>query len=264
MTYCLGIKVKSGFVGISDTRITSGTQTTTAKKLFTVNRSKHSFFIMTSGLRSVRDKALTYFKEIIEESDETFNKLYKAVNAFAEQVRRAADEDKAHLKEAGLSFNLHAIVGGQLQDDDEHKIYLLYPEGNWIEVSEGSPFVIIGNNGYGKTILDRAINYDSSMKFALKAGFLSFDATRISANDVDYPIDVIYYLKNSFHIVEKRYKKEELQDLSQLWSEMISSSIRNMPEDWVDKLFSDAEEKKAFYEGKITQSSLRNEVQDHT
>ncbi len=236
MTYCLGIKVKSGIVGISDTRITSGNETTQAKKVFTVNKKRHSFFIMTSGLRSVRDKAITYFKEIIEEDDESFNKLYKAVNAFSDQVKRAANEDKTSLKEAGLSFNLNAIVGGQLQDDDEHKIYLLYPEGNWVEVSEGSPFIIIGNNGYGKPVLDRIIKYDSSMKFALKAGFLSFDATRISANDVDYPIDVVYYTKDSFNIVEKRYKKEELQKISKLWNTVLSESIHNLPEGWMDKL----------------------------
>lgn len=236
MTYCLGIKLKSGFVGISDTRITSGTETTKAKKVFTVNNKKHSFFIMTSGLRSVRDKSLTYFKEIIEESDESFNKLYKAVNAFSDQVKRAANEDKSSLKEAGLSFNLFSIIGGQLQDDDEHKIYLLYPEGNWVEVSEGSPFVIIGNNGYGKPILDRAITYDSTTKFALKAGFLSFDATRISANDVDYPIDVITYEKDSFHIIEKRYEENELKIISNLWDSILSNSIKKLPEDWMDKL----------------------------
>jgi len=241
MTYCLGVKVKSGLVGIADTRITSGHETTKAKKVYTVNKENHSFFIMTSGLRSVRDKAITYFKEIIEEKDEKFNKLYKAVNAFADQVKRAANEDKESLKDAGLSFNLFAIVGGQLEDDDEHKIYLLYPEGNWVEISEGSPFVIIGNNGYGKPILDRAIRYDSSMQFALKAGFLSFDATRISANDVDYPIDVIYYPKDSFNIIERRFKKEELQNISKLWSSKLKASINSLPEDWMDKLMSRGE-----------------------
>ena len=158
---------------------------------------------------------------------------------FAAQVKRAANEDKESLKEAGLSFNLFAIVGGQLEDDDEHKVYLLYPEGNWVEVSQGSPFVIIGNNGYGKPILDRAVKYDSSMQFALKAGFLSFDATRISANDVDYPIDVIYYAKDSFNIIEKRYKKEELQKMSKLWSNKLSESIQSLPDDWLDKLIND-------------------------
>jgi putative proteasome-type protease len=237
MTYCLGIKLSTGFVGIADTRITSGTQTARAKKIFKVNKEKHSFFIMTSGLRSVRDKAITYFKEIIEEDDEKFNKLYKAVNAFAAQVKKAANEDKESLKEAGLSFNLFAIVGGQLQDDDEHKIYLLYPEGNWVEVSEGSPFVIIGNNGYGKPILDRVVQYDSSLKFALKAGLLSFDATRISANDVDYPIDVVYYEKDSFNIIEERYDKEELQNISDGWNENLIESIKTLPDDWLKKIF---------------------------
>jgi putative proteasome-type protease len=248
MTYCLGIKVKDGIIGIADTRITSGHETTRAKKVFTVNKNTHSFFIMTSGLRSVRDKAITYFKEIIDENDQSFNKLYKAVNAFAQQVKRAANEDKESLKEAGLSFNLFAIVGGQLQDDDEHKIYLLYPEGNWVEVSEGSPFVIIGNNGYGKPILDRVIKYDSTMKYALQAGFLSFNATRISANDVDYPIDVVYYAKNSFKTIERRYKKDELQIISKLWSNKLRESVNSLPETWMDRIFNDEAEKTQAFE----------------
>jgi len=236
MTYCAGIKVRSGLIGISDTRITSGHETTIAKKVFTVNKEHHSFFIMTSGLRSVRDKAITYFKEAIDENDESFNKLYKAVNAFASQVKRAAKEDKEALKEAGLHFNLNAIVAGQLENDEEHKVYLLYPEGNWIEVTEGTPFVIIGNSGYGKPILDRAIKYDSSLKYALKAGFLSFDATRISANDVDFPIDVVSYRTNSFKMIEKRYEKEDLQKLSSGWNNTLSEAIKGMPDDWMEGL----------------------------
>lgn len=237
MTYCLGIKVKEGFIGLSDTRITSGNETTQAKKVYTVNKDNHSLFIMTSGLRSVRDKAITYFKETIDEEMETCNKLYKVVNNFANQVKRVAQEDKKSLTQSGLQFNLFAIVGGQLRDDEEHKIYLLYPEGNWIEISEGSPYVIIGNNGYGKPILDRVINYNSSFRFALKAGFLSFDATRISANDVDYPIDVVYYKKDSFKITEKAFTKEDLKSISDLWDSKLSEAINELPDDWIGNLF---------------------------
>ena len=237
MTYCLAIKLKNGFVGIADTRITSGNVTTTAKKVFTVNDDHHSFFIMTSGLRSVRDKAITYFNEIIESENKSFNKLYKATNAFASQVKRVASEDKEALIESGLNFNLYSIVGGQLQDDGEHKIYMLYPEGNWIEVTEGSPFVIIGNSGYGKPILDRTIEYDSSMQFALKAGFLSFDATRISTNDVSYPIDVLYYVKDSYKIITQRYREDELQNVSRFWSSKLNESVSSLPDTWTEKLF---------------------------
>jgi putative proteasome-type protease len=236
MTYCLGIKTKTGFIGIADTRITSGNSTAQAKKVYTINEENHSFFIMTSGLRSVRDKAMTYFKESLEAKKEPYDKLYKIVNAFANEIKQVAREDRKSLKESGLSFNLFSIIGGQLEKDDEHKIYLLYPEGNWVEVVDGSPFVIIGNNGYGKPILDRTIKYNSSLKFALKAGFLSFDATRISANDVDFPIDVLYYEKDSFNILEKRYRKEDMFKLSKQWNKELISNIKDLPNDWLDKL----------------------------
>lgn len=90
MTFCLGIKVESGLVAIADTRLTSGAEYSTGRKVSVHQFGKQSLFIMTSGLRSVRDKAITYFNEVIEEPNKQFNKLYKAVNAFGEQVKRVA------------------------------------------------------------------------------------------------------------------------------------------------------------------------------
>ncbi|MBC7921368.1 MAG: peptidase [Ferruginibacter sp.] len=233
MTYCLGIKVKEGLVAIADTRITSGTDTTVKKKIFIGQKSHSSLFIMTSGLRSVRDKAIQYFKELVEEGGE-YNKLYKAVNAFGEQVRRVAVEDRAFLEKAGFKFNLNTIVGGQLKDDEEHKLFLLYPEGNWVELDQGAPYVIIGNSGHGKAILNRTLNADSSIRQALKAGFLSFDSTRVSANDVDFPIDVMLYRKDSFSVVEHRYEKKDLETISGLWAEELKAALEHIPEEWME------------------------------
>jgi putative proteasome-type protease len=243
MTYCLGIKLKSGLVTISDTRIISGSQTTTAKKVFIHQREKHSLFILTSGLRSVRDKTITYFKEALEESDKDLNKLYKAVNLLADQVRKVSAEDRASLVASGVGFNFYAIVGGQLENDEEHKLYLLYPEANWVEVGKSSPFFIIGNSGYGKPILDRAIKHDSSMHFALKTGFLSFDATRLSANDVDYPIDVCLYPKDSFKVVTHRFFRSDLNSVSKDWAEWLSESINRLPDEWMNPVFGKMEGK---------------------
>ena len=94
MTFCLGIKIKDGIIGISDTRITSGRECTNSRKVTVFKKRNHSMFIMTSGLRSLRDKALAYFEEAIEEDDESFDKLYKAINAFSRQIRRVCEEDK--------------------------------------------------------------------------------------------------------------------------------------------------------------------------
>ena len=246
MTYCLGIKIKQGLIALADTRVTSGNETTTAKKVFVINREKHSLFIMTSGLRSIKDKVITYFNEVLEEKDSDFNKLYKAVNAFAQQVRKVGVEDKKSLKESGLPFNFYAIVGGQLEDDPEHKLYLLYPQGNWIEVGKATPYIIIGNTGYGKPILDRTIHYESDFRYALKSAFLSFDGTHISANDVDYPLDVLLYGVDSYQIVEQRYERKDLHHLSEFWKNKISQGVNEFPSDWMERILE-----------KMPESSLR-------
>lgn len=236
MTYCLGIKVKQGLVGISDTRISAGTNTTVKKKVLVVQNEHNSLFIMTSGLRSVRDKAVHYFKELID-GGIVYDKMYKAVNAFGEQIKRVSDEDMESLLRSGYKFNLNAIVGGQLKADEEHRLFLLYTEGNWVELDEGSPYAIIGNTGQGKAILNRVINESTTMRQALKAGYLSFDSTRISSNDVEFPIDVVLYEKDSFHMTEDRYEYNELENISHLWNEKLKESLDAVPEEWMEKAF---------------------------
>lgn len=235
MTYCLGIKVKEGLIAIADTRVTTGTDTTIKKKISILQKEKSSMFIMTSGLRSVRDKAIVYFDEILETSE--FNKLYQAVNAFGKQVRRVADEDRATLEKAGFKFDLNTIIGGQLEGDEEHKLFLLYPEGNWVELGLGAPFVVIGNSGHGKAILNRILNEDSDMKLALKAGFLSFDSTRVSSNNVDFPIDVALYKKGTFQLIDQRYTQKDMADISAQWDDELKNALLNIPGEWMDKAF---------------------------
>ncbi len=237
MTFCIGMKVREGLVGIADTRITSGTERITAKKVSLHQHGKHSMFLMTSGLRSARDKALTYFEEVVEQT-EIFTNLYKAVNAFATQVRRVADEDRKALSDAGLNFNLHALVGGQLEHDKEHKLYMIYPEGNWVEVGEATPFYIIGESGYGKPILERSLEYESDLETALQVGFLAFNATITCAVDVDYPVDMVLYRRDTFEIVEARYNKDELVGVSRKWQELIRRSVGELPTEWTRKILS--------------------------
>ena len=241
MTYCLAIKVKQGLVAIADTRITSGTDTTIKRKVFTVQKDNYCLFLMTSGLRSVRDKALLYFKELIDQED--FNKLYKAVNAFGQQVKRVAEEDQIALENSGFKFDLNTIIGGQLKDDEEPKLFLLYPEGNWVELGQGAPYVIIGNSGHGKAILNRAIDEVSTLKLALKVGFLSFDSTRVSSNNVDFPIDVIIYETDTYKLVQHRYEKEDLENISVQWDAELKNALNNISEDWMDAAFEKIETK---------------------
>ncbi len=236
MTFCIAMKVREGLVGIADTRVTTGAECITARKVTVHEHGHHSLFLMTSGLRSVRDKALTYFDELLEDESQKFDKLYKAVNAFAQQVRRVASEDRNALAEAGLPFNLYSLVGGQLEADREHKLYLLYPQGNWVEVSQGTPYYMIGESSYGKPLLDRSLRYDATIETALKLGYLAFDATRTSATDVDFPLDVVLYRRGTYQMTMHRYERDDLLSISQHWRDGLLRLVHSMPTEWMQAI----------------------------
>lgn len=243
MTFCAGLRVRNGIVGIADTRVTTSTEHIVARKLVTFEDYGYPMFIMTSGLRSVRDKALTYFDEYLQEQENRFDKLYKAVNSFADQLRRVAKEDKKALTSSGLSFNLHSIVGGQLERDGEPKLYLLYPQANWVEVGTGTPYFLIGEQSFGKPVIDRVLRYESSIATALKVGFLAFDATRASAVDVDFPIDVIIQYRDTRKFELHRFERNELIELSVWWQEIVSEAVEEMPAECFDRILSKIPEK---------------------
>lgn len=233
MTFCIGVKVAKGLVGLSDTRLTSGSEYSTAPKTTIIQRDRHSMFIMTSGLRSARDKALTYFNEMLEVEDASFDRMYVAVNKFAEQVRRVRREDQESLQHGGYNFDLTCLIGGQLEKDKEHKLYMLYPEGNWVEAAEDSPYYIIGEARFGRPILRRVLTHQSSLETALKVVLLAFDSTRISANDVGYPIDVVHYKKDSYSLTVKRFEAEELWPITVWWQNVQKRSVSRMPSSWI-------------------------------
>ena len=140
MTYCLGIKVREGLVCLSDGRITSGTQVTNAHKISLHGPSGAQLCIMTSGLRSLRDKTLAYFDRALREERPLGHKtMLEAVEDYCRYLRQVAEEDRAALQDSRLDFNLHSIVSGQMSEDPEPGLFLIYPEGNWIEVGERTP-----------------------------------------------------------------------------------------------------------------------------
>lgn len=237
MTFCLGMRVKDGLLGIADTRVTSGSECITARKVSIYQGEGWSMFMMTAGLRSVRDKALTYFDEIMEGQDQPpHRRLFKLVNLFAEQIRRVAEEDRKSLEHSGLKFNIHALVGGQLGSDATHKLYMIYPEGNWVDIGEGTPYHIIGSGGYGKPVLDRTLKFEDPLELALKVGTLAFDSTRISAADVDFPVDIVLYVRDSFRMISQRFEKQDLLEISLLWQERLRKSVGEMSLDWARPL----------------------------
>lgn len=229
-------------MAIADTRVISGNENISARKVTVFHHNGDAIFLMTSGLRSVRDKAVTYFEDYLtHHADEPYDRLFKVVNAFSQQLRKVAEEDGSALEKSGLTFNIHCLIGGQLAHDDEPKLYLVYPQANWVEITHETPYAIIGSPGYGKPVLDRTLKYTDSMRFALKVGCLAFDSTRISAADVDFPIDVVLYFREGRKLVERRFEKQDLVEISEGWQERLRTSVANLPSEWLDRFFANIE-----------------------
>ena len=238
MTFCLGITVEQGLVGIADTRLLSGNESLIAKKVATYQGPGFSFFVMNSGLRSLRDKVLLRFEEAFARSGTQRDRLSKVVDVFARQVRAVEDEDRPSLEAAKLSFNIYSLVGGQMSMDSAHRLFLVYPEGNWVEIGPDTPYQIIGASGFGKPILERSVTHADTMPYAFKVGILAFDATRLCAADVDFPIDVMLYQKGSFEMIEHRYDRDDLRQISNWWQERMRRAVQELPSEWIDSAFS--------------------------
>lgn len=240
MTYCLAIKIEEGLVALADSRVTSGSQVTHARKAALFGPDQHRILVMTSGLRSVRDKTLAYLERAINGLDRPPATMLDAVGEYTRCLRQVAEEDREAIEKADLAFNLHALVCGRLAADRTPTIYLVYPEGNWVEVTERTPYMSIGATAYGKPILDRALRFDTPLKTALKLAYLSFDSTRTSSTDVGYPLDLMTLPNDTGVWREAHYEYEDLQDQRQWWNTHLTALAHDMPDGpWVDDLLFD-------------------------
>ncbi|MGA2136913.1 MAG: peptidase [Bryobacteraceae bacterium] len=238
MTFCLGITVEDGLVGIADTRVLSGSESMMAKKVATYQGPGFSFFVMTSGLRSLRDKTLLYFEEAFTRQIAARDRLFKVVNLYAAEVRRLAQEEGPSLRQADFEFNIYSLIGGQMSADSAHQLFLVYPEGNWVEIGPDTSYQIIGNSGFGKPILERSLAHSDSILYAFKLAILAFDATRLCAANVDFPIDLLLYTRGSFELIEHRFERKDLAQISDWWQERMRRAVNELPSEWVERAFS--------------------------
>ena len=236
MTFCVGIKVAEGIVALADTRIVKGSEQVNKQKLAEFQHAGQSLFTMTSGLRSVRDKTITYVDETLRNEENTRDRLYQFVNLFGDQLRRVKIEDGPSLEATNHSFNLHAIIGGRLIADNSPQLFYVYPEGNWVEAAVDSPYFMIGRTYYGKPILDRLLRYGTPLSSAVALAFLAFDATRTSVTDVDYPVDVAVVANHETSPRFQRFSEAELAPVAAQWTQALTDSLAQLPMQWAANL----------------------------
>lgn len=225
---------------MSDTRTNAGVDNfSTSRKLFSWSvPGERSITIMTAGNLATTQAMVSLLEERSQAIEDRDPGILTAASMFqvARLVGATLREVISYSTPSGPTsnsdqFSASVIVGGQIKGG-KPTIFLVYPQGNFIEITEDTPFFQIGEAKYGKPILVRA--YDTSLAFeeALKLLLVSFDSTTKSNLSVGLPFDVHVYENESFH-AERQLRIEDsdeiYQAISSQWGQALKSALDLLP-----------------------------------
>lgn len=231
MTYCVGLLLNDGIVLLSDTRTNAGLDNiATYRKMFIFDQSDDRVItIMTAGSLSVTQTAIARLREAIEDPEATAHssillaptmlKVAQIVGDTLAIVRHEIDEKMSMGQGASASM----IVAGQRRGGGM-RMFLIYPEGNFIEATEDTPYLQIGEHKYGKPILDRVVTPTTSLHDAQKAVLLSMDSTLRSNLSVGMPLDLCVVKRDELTVSTLRRIEagdEAFRAMSEAWSNVL-------------------------------------------
>jgi len=149
MTYCVGLLLNEGMVCLSDTRTNAGLDNiSTYRKMFHFeDPGERVITIMTAGSLSVTQTTLARLREAIDDPDAsevtsimkapTMLNVASIIGKMLCEVRLEIDEKLSTMKQAASAS---MIVAGQ-RKGGALRLFLIYPEGNFIEASLDTPFL---------------------------------------------------------------------------------------------------------------------------
>lgn len=241
MTYCVALKLDAGLIFASDSRTNAGVdQVASFRKMrHFVNPGDRSLVILSSGNLSITQSSINLLEQHSRERDGI--NLWNATSMFdiamllGECMREVRERDGAYLINNSIDINANFIMGGQV-GGEAPRLFLIYSEGNFIEATESTPFFQIGETKYGKPIIDRVIDRNTTLIDAVKCVLVSFDSTMRSNISVGMPIDLACYQTDSL-ILDKMYHIASgdpyFTDISQRWSEGLRGVFSSLPNpDW--------------------------------
>ena len=212
MTYCVGLLLKAGFVMLSDTRTNAGLDNiATYRKMFVFEQpGDRVIAILTAGSLSVTQTTIARLREAYEnpDADETTSilkapTLLKVAEIVGNALSNVSQDITDKMNRMKQSASASMIVAGQRRGG-EMRMFLIYPEGNFIEATEDTPFLQIGEHKYGKPILDRVVRPDTSLEDAQKAVLLSMDSTLRSNLSVGMPLDLLVIERDACRVGKRR------------------------------------------------------------
>jgi putative proteasome-type protease len=236
MTYCVGLCLKDGLVFLSDTRTNAGVDQIGTFRKMTLFQEKDRFFTLMSAGNLAITQAV---KEILLQGQLlnginlwTAENSHDAAVVVGDAIKQVYERDHAALEKAGIDFNCNLIFGGQVKGE-RPRLFNIYSAGNFIEATPETCYFQIGESKYGKPILDRVLNFNTSLNLATKCALISMDSTLNSNISVGLPLDLLVYEKNSLRadkLVTMDESNPYFQMIHQLWGEKLRAAFNSISE----------------------------------
>ena len=242
MTYCLAMRLDEGLIFLSDTRTNAGVDNVgTYRKLHVVHAGPDRVFVLQSaGNLATTHEVLDLIERDLNNpgaatSLATVSHLFEAALYIGELSRTVVKRHREGLSTVGADATSTFILGGQIHGD-RPDIFLVYPEGNYIRVSDTRPFFQIGETKYGKFMLELAVHARVGLDDAVKIALSSMLSTARSNLSVGPPYDLGVYRNGSLKLVEHRIEadSETLAHLHDVWLSLLTEAIDKLPDVKID------------------------------
>ena len=224
---------------MSDTRTSAGVDNfAVSRKMFSWNvPGERTITVMTAGNLATTQAMISLLEERSKAAEDRDPSILRQTTMFqvARLVGATLKEVIASSSDNGQTsadqFSASVIVGGQIKGG-RPTVFLIYPEGNFIEITDDTPFFQIGETKYGKPILVRAYDPDLSFESAIKLLLVSFDSTVKANLSVGLPFDIQIYDADS--LAQPRQKRVEPDDrvylaISNGWGDALRDAFHQLP-----------------------------------
>lgn len=239
MTYCVALKLDAGILTMSDTRTNAGVDnvsTVTKTRSWEVPGDR-SLSLMSAGNLATTQAVNAWLDERNKAPDDRNPSILAAPSMFA-VARIVGDTLKTEVEarsqgaSADAAFSGTLILSGQIAGA-EPRLYLIYPEGNFIEATSDNPFFQIGEAKYGKPIIDRIFDPAMPVEVAAKMILLSMDSTVRSNLSVGPPFDLRFLPNDALApAIERRIAADDpyYLQLASGWGDALRSAFDALPD----------------------------------
>lgn len=234
MTYCVAIKVEQGLVLTSDSRTNAGIDHIASFRKLQVFEvpGERVIFVQSSGNLATTQSVITLLQTTIRNSERhilNVPTLFDVAEIVGKTARQVIKRDEGQAQ--GVDFSCSMIVSGQIKGEPP-RLFHIYPQGNFIEAGEDTPYFQIGESKYGKPMLDRVVNFQTPLDRALLCSLVSMDSTLRSNLSVGMPLDLICYKADSLQcggIVRLQEDNEMFRQVRKAWSDGIKDLFETIP-----------------------------------